>query len=82
MHSNITSQLQELFLPYLKRIPLETESLFSSGLLDSISLIEIVQLIESRWAIQYHWTEMTLDNLDTLIQIAAFIERKRPANDS
>jgi acyl carrier protein len=46
--------------------------LFSSGLLDSFSLLELVQFIEETSNVRLGPTDITLDNLDTISGILAF----------
>lgn len=50
--------------------------LFSSGLLDSFSLVGLIGLLESEAGIRIGALEVTLENLDTLGRILAFVERK------
>ena len=77
MPSNILTQLRHLLSDLLPTDPIEpTTSLFSSGLLDSINLLEVVSLIEGHWSIRFSWTEVNLDNLDSLNKMASFIESK------
>jgi hypothetical protein len=38
--------------------------------------LEVVQLVERHWSIQFHWSEVTLDNLDSLEKISNFIQSK------
>ena len=77
MPSNILPQLRHLLSDLLPTEPVEaTTSLFASGLLDSIALLEVVSLIEGHWSIRFGWTEVNLDNLDSLGKMASFVERK------
>ena len=77
MPSNTLIQLKHLLLSLLPNEPIEsTTSLFASGMLDSIALIEVVELIEKHWSIRFGWTDVTLDNLDSLEKMSSFIERK------
>ena len=77
MPSNILTQLRLLLSDLLPTEPVEiTTSLFASGLLDSIALLEVVSIIEGHWSIRFGWTEVNLDNLDSLSKMASFIEHK------
>ena len=77
MPSNTLTQLRYLLSELLPTEPVETTtSLFASGLLDSIALLEVVSHIENHWSIRFGWTEINLDNLDSLGKMASFIERK------
>ena len=55
--------------------------LFSSGLLDSFSMINLIGFIEREASIRVRPTEVTLDNLDSLGRIMNYLER-RIADDS
>lgn len=77
MPANTLIQLRHLLSDLLPTDPVEvTTSLFASGLLDSIALLEVVSLIERHWSIQFRWTEVNLDNLDSLSKMVSFIEHK------
>lgn len=51
-------------------------SLFSSGLLDSFHLVELVSYIESEAGIKIKPMEVNLHNLDSIDQILDFVKRK------
>ena len=53
-------------------------SLFSTGFLDSVSLLELIEELERIFAIQIHWTEMSVDNFDSIAKIQQFIQQKIP----
>ena len=77
MLSNTVNQLRDLLSDLLPSEPVSsTASLFASGILDSIALLEVVSLIERHWSIRFGWTEVNLDNLDSLDKMSAFIEHK------
>lgn len=81
MHSEIIHQLTELLgdlfpIEHAVKIDADT-SIFVSGMLDSISLLEVVARIEKRWSIRFSWRDITLDNLDSLQKMAGFIVRKQ-----
>ena len=54
----------------------DTTLLFSSGLLDSFSVAELLMLIEEQGGFRVEPTEITLDNLDSIERILAFAGRK------
>lgn len=58
-------------------MPDEHSSLFTSGLLDSFSLVEFVSLIESECGIRVSDAELKPENFDTIAKIETFIERAR-----
>ena len=51
------------------------EPLFSSGIVDSVSLIELVGFVEKRVSIKVTPGQLTLDNWDSLDRIRDFIAR-------
>ncbi len=50
--------------------------LFSSGLLDSFSMINLIGFIEREAGIRVRPTEVTPDNLDSLGRIMNYLERR------
>ena len=51
-------------------------ALFSSGLLDSFSMADLVSHIESREGIAIPPDDFTLDNLDSIAQIIAYLDAR------
>ncbi len=49
-------------------------ALFSSGLIDSFSMVELLTHIEDRAAIKIDQDDITLDNLDSVSRILNFVE--------
>ncbi len=52
------------------------QALFSSGIIDSISLMELVSYLEKRYQIKVGASELTLDHFDSLGRIVRFVSRK------
>ena len=78
MHSDILPQLRHLLSDLFSGENIDaTSSLFTSGLLDSIALLEVVSRIEEHWSIRFSWSEVNLDNLDSLEKMTDFITRKQ-----
>ncbi len=50
--------------------------LFSSGLIDSNSLVELVLLVENEGGIRFQPDDVNLDNLDSINQILRFVEEQ------
>lgn len=50
-------------------------SLFSSGLLDSFSMVDLLSFVEKLTARKFRVVDVNLDNLDSIDRIVAFIER-------
>jgi acyl carrier protein len=59
---------------YISEIDDET-LLFSTALLDSFSMVELISFIEKEANIKMSPTDVNLDNLDSLSRILNFIER-------
>lgn len=51
--------------------------LFSDGIVDSFSLIEIIQFIEESEGIEVVQDEVNLDNFDSIRRIAKYIDEKK-----
>lgn len=57
----------------------EETQLFSSGVLDSLASLKLVEFLEERFAIQVEAHDVVADNLDTLSSIANFVQSKAAA---
>ncbi len=55
----------------------EEDSLLTLGIIDSTGVLEVIAFIEDDFGITVEDEEMLPDNLDSIAQIAAFIERKQ-----
>lgn len=55
------------------------ESLVQRGVVDSTGVLELVEFLQERYGIRVADEEITLDNLDTLDAIAAYLQRKLAA---
>jgi acyl carrier protein len=55
----------------------DTTPLFSSSLLDSFSIVEVITFIESQAAIRFDAWDVSLDNLDTIERILNYVHQKR-----
>ena len=51
--------------------------LFSSSLLDSFSIVEMMMFIETEAGIRMDAWDVTLDNLDSIERILAYVQHKR-----
>lgn len=49
------------------------ESLFASGAVSSLALVEVIDLIEETWGVAVPPRDATLENLDTLESVARFV---------
>ena len=51
--------------------------LFSSGIIDSFSLVSLMAFIEDNGNIRINPTEVTIENLDSIDRIIQFVNNKR-----
>jgi acyl carrier protein len=57
--------------------PLERDvSLFDQGIVDSTGILELINYLEERYGIKVQDTELLPENLDTIGNICAFLDRK------
>lgn len=56
------------------------QPLFSSGTLDSFHLLDLIAHLESATGIRISPGEVSLDNLDSMARILAFVDRKQHAS--
>jgi acyl carrier protein len=52
------------------------ESLVQRGVVDSTGVLELVEFLQDRYGVSIKDEEITVENLDTLNAIAAFLQRK------
>lgn len=68
------------FLPGEKASNLHDDTpLHTSGIIDSVGLLRLIDFIEQRWNIQLDAHEAGVANFDRIDDIASFIEKKRRA---
>lgn len=60
-----------------KRIIRPDESLISSGLIDSFSLVDLGLFIEDNFGVRIDDTELNADTFDTLEQLAKLIQSRQ-----
>lgn len=53
------------------------DKLFSTGLIDSLNIVELIEFVERYCKIQVNPTEFSMDNFDSMASIADYVERKR-----
>jgi len=51
--------------------------LFSSGILDSMSVLELTAFVEKKAHIRFSAAEISLENLDSVDRILSFVSSKR-----
>lgn len=54
-------------------------SLLTLGIIDSTGVLEVIGFIEDQFGLHVEDQEMVPENLDSIAQIAAFIEKKKRA---
>lgn len=57
------------------------DKLFTSGLIDSLNIVELIEFIEQFCAIKVNPTEFSMDNFDSMASIASYVERKLSSKD-
>jgi len=54
----------------------EDSPLFSSGIIDSFSLVSLMAFIEDKGNLRINPSEVTIDNLDSIERILKFVDSK------
>jgi acyl carrier protein len=54
----------------------EETSFIGSGIVDSTGIMELVAFLEERFEVRVEDEEVIPENLDSLVRVAAFLERK------
>jgi len=89
MEDQIADQVKEeirqyiltVFLPGEKASNLSDDTpLRTSGIIDSVGLLRLIDFIEERYSIQVDAHEAGVDNFDRIGDIASFIQKKRSAD--
>lgn len=57
----------------------DTDSLIDAGVLDSLAIMQIVTMLEQRYAIKVDIDELLPDNFDTIERIVGFVAGKTAA---
>jgi acyl carrier protein len=58
--------------------PIEIESeLFSTGLLDSVAMLNLITFVEEKAKIEVRASDVTLENFDTPLRIEAYVDTRR-----
>lgn len=80
MQTEILSALSEFIaseiLTQPGRIISETDKLISSGLIDSLSLVDIALFVEEQFQVIIDDTELNADTFDTLAELEAIIRSR------
>lgn len=77
MQATITGFIRENFIMGRSDARIEPQvSLIESGIMDSTGVLELVEFLESTFAIQIEDEELVPENLETVQNILAFLEAK------
>ncbi len=57
-----------------------TDSFISMGIIDSTGMLEMVRFLEKQYAIQIEDAELIPENLDSVVQMTEFVQRKLQHN--
>ncbi len=77
MIQQIGSYLASQILKQPNRTIAADEPLISSGLIDSISLMDVALYVEDTFGVRIEDTELNADTFDTLTQLAALIDSRK-----
>ena len=88
----LSNQLSGAYLPRVRAFIVENflfgeagqfqddDSLLDRGIIDSSGILELVSWIEASYGVRIEDSEMLPENLDAVVRIAAFVERKLGVN--
>jgi acyl carrier protein len=69
--------IEENFIMGRKNMTLDPDkSLIESGIMDSTGVLELVMFLEERFGIQIDDEELVPENLDTINNLVAFMQKK------
>jgi acyl carrier protein len=75
----ISTFIRENFLMYQEGSPLDEEASFlDEGIIDSTGVLEIISFLEQTFHIKIEDEELVPENLDSVMRLARFVERKTP----
>jgi acyl carrier protein len=75
--SSLATFIASKILKQPKRVIPADESLISSGLIDSFSLMDLALYVEDTFGVRIEDTELNADTFDNLTQLAALIESRK-----
>lgn len=55
----------------------EDSALFSSGLMDSFAIVDLMVFVEKEGGIRFDPSDVSLDNLDSIEKIVAYVASRR-----
>ena len=75
--SKLAAYIAAEILKQPKRIIRPDETLISSGLVDSFSLVDLGMFVEDNFGVRIDDTELNAETFDTLEQLAALIQSRK-----
>jgi acyl carrier protein len=75
--TSLATFIAEKILKQPNRVIEEDESLISSGLIDSFSLMDLALFVEDTFGVRIEDTELNADTFDTLNGLAALIQARK-----
>jgi len=75
--SSLATFIASKILKQPKRIIAADESLISSGLIDSFSLMDLALYVEDTFGVRIEDTELNADTFDNLTQLVSLIESRK-----
>jgi acyl carrier protein len=82
MANDVTARVEQIVSSTVRSmkgfdIPLSADvSLIETGILDSLSIVTVVQQLQDAFGIDVQVADITLDNFDTLDLIARFVQER------
>lgn len=75
--SSLATFIASKILKQPKRVIAADESLISSGLIDSFSLMDLALYVEDTFGVRIEDTELNADTFDNLTQLSTLIESRK-----
>ena len=75
--SVLSTRIAERILKQPNRVIKSDESLISSGLIDSFSLVDLAIIVEDEFGVRIDDSELNADTFDTLDALAKLIESRK-----
>jgi acyl carrier protein len=74
-YAALTEKLQS-FSPLPLDAVTPDDLLFSSGLIDSLNIVEIIHFVESYFKIQVDPMDLSMENFNSMASVAGYVENK------
>jgi len=73
--AQLTDQLQSFSINRIAPIRPD-DLLFSTALIDSMTIVDVINFVESYWQIKVDPSDLSMDNFDSVTAITAYVRRK------